>query len=225
MALKKIIDEDDVDKLNWLPWIIIIVIIVMSSVYLFNNAKKNKINAGSLINETSTIQNQQKWDLLVERWNKSVRNNDFDSTYFLNYSKLEETTDKLNLFLAPFREGFSYNLQDELTQIAREQESVFFSEYQKFIVTNYHPELKIISIDQDFDQVRNLILSATQTRGINKTNTLMSILAMQSPCNFHKLFSSELYSKGMSKSIKNCNDLEINVDKNKFPELSKFLQQ
>lgn len=205
-------------------WIVVVIVVLASSFYLYDTNKgvTYQKEAGKI---SPPREDQKKWNLLIERWNKSVRNNGFDSPYLLTYSELEGSSELLNRILKPVRLGIDDKINIELSKISKDSQNVFFLEYQKFMIDYYQPGTQKITIQQNFEQVRDFILKATKTQGIHKSETSRILLAMNSPCNYFKLYKKELHKKGMSKNFDSCLDLLIGVDKNAYPNILKSLQK
>ena len=153
-----------------------------------------------------------KYNILVEDWNRAVVNAKLNKSFYLPDSNPEAVISRLNDLVSPFYECHRSELQKELSTISKGKKYSFFVFYAAFLETHCIASRVTFDPNQSSNNIRKLIGEITKQDRID-TNTVAIIASMNEPCVYFDTFRDDLYEKGMTRNIRSCKELRINQSK------------
>ena len=168
--------------------------------------------------------NPNKYNILVEDWNRAIINAQIGNSYYLPEANPEGVIKSLNIFIKPFYESFNEKIEKDIIDIAMGRKNSFFFFYRDFLAKHRIKTKEIFSVSQSSLEIKKILKQLT---GENSVNTMMIsiIVSMKNPCIFLNRFKQELYGKGMSRSLQSCTDLSVIVDESKYKNLYDFIKE
>lgn len=161
-----------------------------------------------------------KYDVLVQVWNKFVNHADLGKEFYLVRLDPEETASRLNILLNPFYTTISPEMENEFQMIRQEKKYSFFKFYHEFLLNHNARTKSLVSTNMSGLEIKDLVYDLTKRNDLNK-KTLQIVAAMHNPCSFFQTYKQNLYEKGLDRRIKTCQD--IIVDRKKYPCLHSLL--
>jgi len=161
-----------------------------------------------------------KYDVLVEVWNKFVNHADLEKEFYLVRLDPKETAHRLNILLNPFFTTISQEMENEFQMIRQEDKYSFFKFYHEFLLSYNARRKSLVSTNMSGLEIKDLVYDLTKRDDLDK-KTLQIVAAMHNPCSFFQTYKQNLYEKGLDRRIKTCQDLY--VDKKMYPYLHSLL--
>jgi hypothetical protein len=197
--------------------IVIILVCVATIVFLTRGCR----NTSKVITTTPHIE-VNKYDILVEDWNRASVNAKLSKVFYLPDANPEAVINRLNALNRSFYKCPSQELQNELKKITQGRKYSFFVFYANFLKTYCITTSLTFDSNQSSAEIRKLISQITKQDRIN-TKAVAIIASINNPCLYFDTFKDDLYKKGMSKNLRSCKDLRI--DKSKYPLLFELVNK
>lgn len=211
-------EKNKKDK-KYCAWLKVAVAFVLCSVILFL-ALKGCQRKQTVRKAPAPRSAFDKYDVLVEVWNKFVNHADLSKEFYLIRLDPDETVRRLNILLNPFFTTISQQMENEFQLIRKEDEYSFFKFYHEFLLSYNARRRSLVSTNMSGLEIKSLVYDLTKRDDLDK-KTLQIVASMHNPCSFFQTQKHNLYEKGLDRRLKTCRDLI--VDKKLYPYLHTLL--
>ena len=211
--------KQNIKRKNHLLWLRVIAVTVLSLgilILLWKGCQKKQIVG----KPPETRIAFDKYDVLVEVWNKFVNHADLGKEFYLIRLDPDETARRLNILLNPFFTTISQEIENEFQIIRQEDKYSFFKFYHEFLLNHNARKKSLVSTNMSGLEIKDIVYDLTKRDDLDK-KTLQIVAAMHNPCSFFQTYKQNLYEKGLDRRIKTCPD--IIVDRKKYPCLHSLL--